>query len=127
LAKAQTIALYAIALLLAGDFVIGHVQPAVVLALNEQEYLGAARKCHEALSNRHRLDDAADQYDRETAFALNLTATVALTDCYGMENLRRLLLARGVNEHDLDRIDLMARNESNTDLWYFVQGVAGGK
>ena len=127
MAKAQTIALYVIILLLAADFVIRHVKPAVVLTLREQEYVGAARKCHEALSNEQQLKDAADRYDRETRLALNLSATVGLMDCYEREYLRRSLLARGVNGHDLDRIDLGARNESNADLWYFVQGVARGK
>ena len=125
MAKAQTIALYVIVLLLMVDFVIDRVQPAVALALDEQEYHEAAQRCHEALSNRQQLRDTADRYDRETLFTLNQSATVGLMDCYDREVVRRSLLARGVNEHDLNRIDLIARNASKAGLRYFVQGLTG--
>ncbi len=127
LTKAQTIALYLIVLLLMADFAIKHVQPTVVLKLNEQAYLAAARQCHEALSNRQELLDASIRLDRETAFALNRSAVVGLMECYEKETLRRSLLAWGVDEQDLNRIDLVARAESKAGLRHFVQGVTGEK
>lgn len=121
------IALYSIVILLMADFTLDHVQPAVMLALKEQEYLDAAHTCHEARSNGQQLRDAADQYDPETLFAVSQSATVGLMDCYKMEYLRRSLLAWGVNEHDLNWLDLIAGNKSNVSLPYFVENVIGEK
>ena len=76
------------------DFAIDRVQPVVVLALKRQEYHDAARTCYEALSNRQKLRDSADQFDRESMNALNQSATARLMDCYKKEYLRRSLLAQ---------------------------------
>ena len=90
-------------------------------------HVAAARQCHEALSNRQELQDTSARLDRETAFALNRSAVVGLMECYEKETLHRSLLAWGVDEQDLNRIDLVARAESKAGLRHFVQGVTGEK
>jgi len=127
LRKVQTVALCLIALVLMADFAVEHVLPVAALALKEQEYLDAARTCHEARSNWQQARDTADRYDRETSFAVNQSATVGLMDCYKKEYLHRSLLSWGVTENELNRLDLFARNESEVGLRYFVQGVTGEK
>jgi hypothetical protein len=105
------------------DFGLDHVQPVIALAIKNQEYFDAARMCHEARANAQQMKDTANQYDQKTLLALDQSAMVGLMDCYEKERLRRSLLAWGVSEHDLNRIDLLARNQSETSLWYFVDGV----
>ena len=119
--KVQTIPLYLIAVVLMADFAFDHVQPHIALALKNQEYLDAARTCHEARANEQRMKDIA--LDPRTLMLREKSAAVGLMDCYEKERLRRSLLAWGASESDLHLIDLIARSQSETSLEYFVDGV----
>ena len=119
--KVQTIALYLIAVVLMADFAFDHVQPHIALAFKSQEYLDAARMCHEARANEQQMRHIA--VDQRTLILRDKSALVGLMDCYEKERLRKSLLAWGASESDLNLIDLTARSQSETSLRYLVDGV----
>ena len=119
----KTIALCLIALVLSVDFAVDHIAPVIALTAKKQQYLGAARKCHEARSFTQHVRDAANEYDRKLLPTLDRSATVWLMECFQRNNIRSYLLAWGASEDDLDRLDLLARSQSEASLPYFVDGL----
>jgi hypothetical protein len=126
MSKLQTVALWLIALLLAGQIGLEHIRPLIVLAANEEPFVEAARRCHEASSNYREVQSVAERDDSASANTLHRSATVGLMDCYESQNLRLAMLAGGVNNHLIDRLDLSARNASDASLHYFVKGLIDG-
>ena len=126
MSRLQTVALWLIALLLAGQIGFEHIRPLIVLASYEEPFIGAARRCHEALSNYREIQNVVERYDRVGAITLHKSATVGLMDCYKSRDLRLTMLAGGVNVHQIDRLALSARNASQTSLHYFVEGLTDG-
>jgi hypothetical protein len=124
--KLQTVALWLIALLLAGHIGLEHLRPLIVLAAHEESFVAAARRCHEASSNYREVQSVAVRDDGAEAITLHKSATVGLLDCYESENLRLAMLAGGVNVHLINRLDLSARNASDASLYYFVEGLMDG-
>jgi hypothetical protein len=76
----------------------------------------------EALSNYRDVQSFPERYDSVAAITLNKLATAALMDCYERQDLRLAMLAGGVNAHEIDRLDLSAKNASNVSLHYFAEG-----
>jgi hypothetical protein len=65
--RLQTSALWLIALLLAGHLGLEHIRPLILLAAHEELFIGAARRCHEALSNYREVESDCRHYDRVAA------------------------------------------------------------
>ena len=126
MSRLQTVALWLIALLLAGQIGFEHIRPLIVLALNEEPFVAAARRCHEASSNYREVQSVAERDDSVAAITLHKSAKVGLMDCYESQDFRLTMLAGGVNVHQIDRLDLSARNTSNASLHYFVEGLTDG-
>ena len=126
MSRLQTVALWLIALLLAGQIGFEHIRPLIVLASYEEPFIGAARRCHEALSNYREVQGIAKRGNSVAAITLQKSSTVGLMDCYQSHDLRLAMLAGGVNVHLIDRLDLSARNASGVSLHYFVEGLTDG-
>ena len=123
MSKLQTGALWLIALLLTGHLGLEHIRPHIVLAEYKEPFIGAARRCHEALSNYRDVQSITESYDGVSAIILNKSATAGLMDCYERQDLRLAMLSGGVNVHEIDRLDLSARNTSDVKLHYFATGL----
>jgi hypothetical protein len=126
MSRLQTVALWLIALLLAGQIGLEHLRPLIVLAAYEEPFVEAARRCHEASSNYREVQSVAERDDSVAAITMHRSATVGLMDCYESHDLRLAMLAGGVNVHQIDRLSLSARNASDASLDYFVEGLTDG-
>lgn len=112
----QTAALWLIAIVLSGGFVLDHIRPAVLLALNRAAYLGASRVCHEARAYAMEAAVVAADVGGQAAEALRRSAGVAIMDCHAHESLRAQLLAARVDERALNTLDLEAQFEAASGL-----------
>jgi hypothetical protein len=123
--KAQTFALYVIALVLLADFALEHMRPVLMLALREGEYFEAAKRCHESRSNLADVRKAKDMYDARILPLLEQSAQAGLMECYEKEVIGQSLLAQNVSASALSRVDLAAMNASKASVRYFVTGLSG--
>jgi hypothetical protein len=125
--KIQSISICLIAAVLVGQLYISELHPKLSLYFSNGNYSDAAIQCHQAIAEGKEANYFIRNQTAEISFALKRATEVAMMDCYRRDELRLELLSHGVSPHELDLIELRAKNRALLSLSYFVDGLGGSR
>lgn len=110
-----------IALVLVSEFFISHIWPTIYLQVYHQDYYDSSVACAKAMVSFQEAEEAPSNLDFSVRQRLLLASQVELAQCHEHELLKRKALSNGVDQADLDVIDLKALENENVPLRSFVK------
>jgi hypothetical protein len=122
LKKLQLTALLTIAMVLLAQFYLWQLHPRLVLHQKNDQFFEFAKECHQAVSERDKILRLRRSFSKKVHDALMKTSEVSLINCHRKDELRLVLLNNRVSQHQLDLIELRAKNASASSLMHFVGG-----
>lgn len=117
----KEISLLLIAVVLASDFFISHIWPIIYLRVYHQDYYDSSVACAKAMVSFQEAEEAPSNLDFSVRQRLFLASQIELAQCHEHELLKKKALSNGVDQADLDVIDLKALENENVPLRSFVK------
>lgn len=117
----KEISLLIIALVLASDFFISHVWPAIYLRIHRQDYYDSSVACAKAMVSFQEAEMAPSDLDFSVRQRLFLASQIELAQCHEHDLLKRKALSNGVDKAELEIIYLQALENENVPLRFFVK------
>ena len=122
----QACSLVVIAILLAGEFTLSHIWPAIYLRLHHGEYYDAAVACTKAATSYRDARQTPDDISVQAKKRLILASLVQLADCRQRDLFKNKLLANGVDRADVKLIEIEALDDETVPLDAFVESYFRG-